>query len=99
MKAMFATYHSDNDFAKTMGIEILSGRDINSVVYPGDTMAVLLNESAVKAMGLKHPVGASIHNNQGNWQIVGVIRDFATGSPYDPVRPVIVQVMLRYIAT
>lgn len=91
VKTMFATYHSDNDFAKTMGIEILSGRDINSVVYPGDTMAVLLNESAVKAMGLKHPVGASIHNNQGNWQIVGVIRDFATGSPYDPVRPVIVQ--------
>ena len=91
LKTSFATYHSDNDFAKTMGIDIIAGRDINSWDYPTDTMAILLNESAVKEMGLKNPVGQFVKSSQGNWQIVGVLKDFVIGSPYHPVGPIIVQ--------
>ncbi|HLG40858.1 MAG TPA: ABC transporter permease, partial [Chitinophagaceae bacterium] len=85
LKTSFATYHSDNDFAKTMGIDIIAGRDINSLNYPTDTMALLLNESAVKTMGLNNPVGQFVKSSQGNWQIVGLLKDFAPGSPYHPV--------------
>lgn len=91
MKMAFATYHSDNDFVKTMGLNLLAGRDINALHYPMDSMAVLLNESAVKSMGLKDPVGQYIKSSQGNWQIVGVVKDFIIGSPYFPVFPVIIQ--------
>ncbi|HKO80538.1 MAG TPA: ABC transporter permease [Chitinophagaceae bacterium] len=90
IKPSFATFHSDNDFAKTMGIDIIEGRDINSLLYPTDTMAVLLNESAVRLMGFKNPVGQFLKNNQGNWQVVGVVKDFG-GSPYHPLGPVIVE--------
>ncbi len=91
IKTAFATYHSDNDFAKTMGLTVMAGRDINALTYPTDTMAVLLNESAVKTMGLKEPVGQYLKSSQGNWQVVGVVKDFIVGSPYFPVFPVIIQ--------
>lgn len=91
MKPSFATFHSDNDFAKTMGLSIIAGRDINALTYPTDTMAVLLNESAVKVMGLKEPVGQRLTSSQGDWQVVGVVKDFIVGSPYHPVSPIIIQ--------
>ena len=91
IKPSFATYHSDNDFAKTMGVDIIAGRDINSLTYPTDTMAVLLNESAVKLIGFKNPVGQYLKSSQGNWQVVGVVKDFSSGSAYHPVMPLIIQ--------
>ncbi len=91
IKTSIATYHSDNDFAKTMGLTIIAGRDINALMYPTDTMAVLLNESAVEAMGLKSPIGEYLMSSQGNWKIVGIVKDFIIGSPYHPAFPVIVQ--------
>jgi predicted permease len=91
MKTSIATYHSDNDFAKTMGIQIAAGRDLNALDHVTDTMGVLLNESAVRLMGLKNPVGEYISNSQGNWQVVGVIKDFNAVSPYSQVIPIIVE--------
>ena len=90
-KTSIATYHSDNDFAKTMGIKMMAGRDINALDNVTDTMAVLLNESAVRLMGLKNPVGEFISNSQGHWQVVGVMKDFNSLSPYQPVLPIIVE--------
>ena len=90
-KMAFATYHSDNDFVKTMGVNLIAGRDINTLIHPTDSMSVLLNEAAVKSMGLKDPVGQYIKSSQGNWQIVGVVKDFIVGSPYFPVFPIIIQ--------
>ncbi len=91
LKPSIATLHSDDDFAKTMGIEIIAGRDLQPSIYPTDTTAVLLNESAVKMMGLENPVGQFLKNSQGNWQVVGIVKDFAAGSPYHPTGPVIVE--------
>jgi predicted permease len=91
IKPSFATFHSDNDFAKTMGLDVIHGRDINSLTYPTDTMAVLLNESAARMIGFKNPVGQFLKNSQGNWQVVGVVKDFNAGSPYHPAGPIIVQ--------
>lgn len=95
----FATYYSDADFARTMGLKILAGRDINSSVYPTDSMAVILNESAVKKMGLQQPVGQFLKNSQGNWQIVGIVKDFTTGSAYHPAEPVIIEGPKNWLGT
>jgi putative ABC transport system permease protein len=91
LKIGFGTYYSDADFAKTMGLKIIEGRDINWTIYPADTMSVLLNESAVKKMGLQNPVGQYLKNSQGDWRIVGVVKDFITGSVYHPSEPVIIE--------
>jgi len=47
---------------------------------------MLLNESAVKIMRLKHPVGAVIDADGGKWHVVGVLKDFVYESPYEKVQ-------------
>lgn len=90
-KIFFCEYHADNDFVETMGLKLVAGRTINTLLYPTDTTAVLLNESAVAVMGLKHPVGQIIQNPQGNWTVVGVIKNFVPGSPLFAIDPTIIQ--------
>ncbi|HLA59948.1 MAG TPA: FtsX-like permease family protein, partial [Puia sp.] len=65
----------------------LQGRDIDLVHYPADSMSLLLNESAVQAMGFKNPVGQIINHD---WRVVGVVKNFILQSPYDPVKPMII---------
>ena len=84
-KIDFVRMASDADFVKTMGVTLLQGRDIDIKNYPGDSTAMLLNETAVKMMNFKNPVGQIIKNDGKDWRVVGVIKDFIYGSPYEKV--------------
>ncbi|RIV21323.1 ABC transporter permease [Fibrisoma montanum] len=86
----FDRFGTDANFLKTTGAKLLSGREINVRQYPTDSTAVMLNETAVKTMHLKNPVGTTIHFHDRDWHIVGVVKDFVFASPYDPVNPVVV---------
>ena len=90
-KADFIRMASDADFQKTMGVKIIQGRDININEYPGDSTAVLLNETAVKDMRLKNPIGQLIHEDGGrDWHVVGVLKDFVFESPFQKVEKLMV---------
>jgi ABC-type antimicrobial peptide transport system permease subunit len=90
-KSMFITFYTEKDFAKTLGLKIIAGRDINAEVYPTDSTAVLLNESAVKVMGLKDPIGQTITNSKGTLHVVGVVNNFVPGLPWEPVYPMAIE--------
>jgi ABC-type antimicrobial peptide transport system permease subunit len=81
-KVDFIQFAVDADFVKTMGATLLAGRDIDVYKYATDSTAVLLNESAVKSMRLKNPIGAEIHRDPEHFHVVGVIRNFILESPY-----------------
>ncbi len=85
-KTDFVRMASDVDFVKTMGVQIVQGRDIDVYKYPTDSMAMMLNESAVKVMRLKNPVGSIINADGGEWHVVGVVKDFIYESPYEKVQ-------------
>jgi ABC-type antimicrobial peptide transport system permease subunit len=88
----FLQFQADAGFAKTTGAKILEGRDIDMNTYQTDTTAVLLNEAAVKIMHLRAPVGRTIRGQFGsNLHIVGVLKNFIIESPYEEVKPMIVQ--------
>ncbi|MBB1284242.1 ABC transporter permease [Flavisolibacter sp. BT320] len=90
-KADFIRMASDADFVKTMGVKIIEGRDINIREYPADSTAVLLNETAVKGMRLKNPIGQIIREEGGrNWHVVGVLKDFIFESPFQKVEKLMV---------
>ncbi len=78
------------DFIETLGMELLDGRDF-SPEYGTDSSAFLVNEAAIKAMGLENPVGSAFN---GFWieegKIIGVIKDFHSASIYNPIDPLIV---------
>ena len=90
-RTYFHEFHADNDFLETTGLKLTAGRTINTNLHPTDSTAVLLNESAVTAMGFRDPIGQIITNPQGNWTVVGVIKDFVPGSPFYAVQPMIIQ--------
>lgn len=82
----FVRLGTDADFVKTMGIELLEGRDIDVYKFSSDSMAVLLNESAVKAMRLTDPIGKRIYykgESKDFYTIVGVFKDFLMESPFE----------------
>ena len=59
---------------------------------PGtDTSAYMLNEEAVKRMGLKDPIGQIIETPAGKGPVVGVTNDFHFESMHNPINPVILQ--------
>jgi ABC-type antimicrobial peptide transport system permease subunit len=84
-------YRTDRTFVKTMGLHLIAGRDIDIGKYPSDSNAVLLTEMTVRQMGFADPVGQVLRNDEGTWHVVGVIKDFVTGSLYNRIYPVVIQ--------
>ena len=79
---------SENYF-RTVGMPFLAGRDITGD-YFRDSATVILNESAVKRMKLKQPIGQEIvWNGDYHVKIVGVVKDAIMESPFTPVAPVV----------
>ncbi|MCR8561489.1 ABC transporter permease [Mucilaginibacter sp. BJC16-A38] len=90
-RTTFAQFLTDRNFTKTMGLPLLAGRDIDINTYPTDSAAVMLTESAVKVMGLKNPIGQPLKNLNSNFHIVGVVKDFVAGWPYELRQPIVIQ--------
>jgi putative ABC transport system permease protein len=90
-KTIFNRYCADEDIAKTAGFTILEGRDLDLKDYPSDSLACLLNESAVRHMKLKNPVGQIVKDDGFSWHVVGVIKDFILQSPYRPLDPMMIE--------
>jgi len=85
------TIYSSESYFKTTGMQLITGHDF-APKYEADTDNVILNESAIKRMGLKDPIGKQIQwNNHGNGKvtIIGIVKDVLMGSPYTPVEPAI----------
>ncbi|KQC01684.1 ABC transporter permease [Pedobacter sp. Hv1] len=76
------------DFIETIGTKLISGREF-SREFKSDTNNVMLNEAAVKMMGLKQPIGATITFWGNKLTNVGVVKDFVVESAYQKVAPMI----------
>ncbi|WP_114940632.1 ABC transporter permease [Mucilaginibacter endophyticus] len=76
------------DYGKTAGWQFKGGRDF-SKDYLTDSSAVVVNESAVKFMGMKNPVGENITFYGHPFKIIGVISNIIVDSPYGQVKPCI----------
>ena len=85
--AIFSTIATSYDYIKTMGIKLKDGRDF-SEDFATDSSGVILNEAAVKRMGLKNPVGEPLKwNNDASLKVIGVIPDLQMESPFEKIKP------------
>ena len=85
----FGTIWVTTDFGKTIGWKIKEGRDF-SKDFITDSTAMILNEAAVKLVGMKENiVGQTITFNDKKYHVVGVVKDMIMESPYKPVTPTI----------
>jgi len=85
-RVMFATLVVNYDYAKTMGIELLQGRDF-SKDFKSDSSAILINKTAYELMDLENPIGTQLDLWGEKRTLVGILDDALMGSLYEPVRP------------
>ena len=90
----FNTIFVTHEYGKTIGLEFLEGRDF-SREFASDTAGILLNESAVKLLGINRPVGETLHWKPGNldrgeFKILGVVKDMVKGSPFEATDPSVI---------
>ncbi|NII28040.1 FtsX-like permease family protein [Pseudoflavitalea sp. X16] len=89
----FGTLAVSQEYGKTVGWQFVAGRDFSGELA-GDSAAIVLNESAVKLMGLKDPVGEVVRwetawRKARYYKIIGVIKDMVMESPFEPVLPTV----------
>jgi ABC-type antimicrobial peptide transport system permease subunit len=84
----FKTVRGSYDYGKTVGWHIKQGRDF-SRDFATDSSAYILNEAAVKFMGLQNPIGETITSFDNPFTVIGVIDDMVMDSPYDTPKPTI----------
>jgi len=78
------------DFVKTLKLKILKGRDF-SRDFGTDSSGFLLNETAVKSMGLTDPIGQILDWNGRRGEVIGVLKDFNFASLHNPISPLIIR--------
>lgn len=82
------------DYIKTMGIELVGGRDF-STQYGMDTMNYLINEAAAKKIGYKEPVGKELTMWGDKGTIIGVMKDYHTNSLHVAIEPLILRLFKK----
>lgn len=89
------TFSVDADYLSTLQVKLLKGRNFTDAV--SDQMGtVLVNESLVKKMGWKEPVGKRVRYFLGKdktveAQVVGVVSDFHTYSLQHKIEPMVLR--------
>ena len=86
-----------DDLAETLGIELLEGKSFSQ--NTNDSLNILLNESSVKTMDLKNPIGLKLGSVQRGpdgknftifYTVIGVVKDFHFQSLRDPITPLVI---------
>ncbi len=83
----------DYNFIKTMGIKILQGREFSQDFGSDLKQSVMLNEAAVKQLGIKEPLGKQIFGST----IIGIVKDFNLHSIHSNIPPLMINMTDKYI--
>jgi len=79
--SMHKQLRADTSYVRVMGLTLVDGGNFTSTTE----RQYILNEAAVKAMGLTDPVGKWV--DEPNNKIVGVVKDFHFASLHNPIGP------------
>jgi putative ABC transport system permease protein len=84
----------DYGFIETMGMTLLEGRSF-STDYGGDPAhTVILNETAVRELGIEDPIGQFLYDST---VIIGVVKDFNLHSIHTEIPPLDISLTDRYL--
>jgi len=77
----FRQMSGDYDYLKAMSIELKAGR-FYSEEFKGDSLACVINEDAVRRLGLGNPIGSKLYfvGEDDYKEVIGVIGDFHINS-------------------
>ncbi len=86
------TVFTDFDYVETFGLEIVAGRNFSRNFSTDEESAILLNETAVKALGCtnEEALGKIISNTMMDSvkkQVIGIVKDYHFSSLKDKIEP------------
>ncbi len=76
----------DHDYIPTFGIEMAAGRNF-SLDHPSDSGDFILNEAAIRQMGMEDPVGKRFTLWGRDGKIIGITKDFNYKSAHKEIEP------------
>jgi putative ABC transport system permease protein len=94
----------DYDYIKTLGLQMVTGRDFSKAMQTDKDHAFIINETAVRQLGFGTPEkalgkqlawnvwGASNPDSVKTGQVIGVVRDFHYKSLFDKIEPAVLQI-------
>ena len=74
------------NYVKTFQMEIVLGRDYDENLH-SDSSTFIINETAVKQLGLENPIGQIINVWKNQGEIIGVVKDFHYTSFHKKIEP------------
>jgi len=84
----------DFNFFETMGMKVIEGRSFDSKLSTDSTMAVIINQTAVKKLVLSNPIGKKVNGKQ---TIIGIVKDFNLHSFHYEIPPTFINIVhLKY---
>ena len=90
----------DYDYFETFDMNIVKGRPFSKNFAGDDSAAYIVNETAVKAMGMENPIGKRFSFWDSPGYIVGVVKDFHAQPLHYNINPVVLKIdsyWLNYI--
>jgi putative ABC transport system permease protein len=94
----------DHDYVKTLGLQMITGRDFAKEMKTDKDKAFIINETAVRLLGFEtpekaigqtlswHPWGAANPDSLKTGNVIGVVKDFNYKSLYDKVELTVLQI-------
>jgi len=84
--------YADHDYIKTMGMEIVKGRDFSREMSTDENEAFIINEAAIRGLGLENPLGTQVEWGDKKGTIIGVVKDFQFQSLKNEITPLFIQI-------
>ena len=92
-------FHVDYDYLRTLGMQLIRGRNFSKEFSTDSTSGILINEAAVRELGWTNDnaVGRSIvRSGQQELKVIGVIADFNYASVKQKVAPLMLMLGGNY---
>lgn len=86
LRVLFTNISTDYDWSSTFGVKMLEGRDFSEDVK-SDSSAIIVNQAAIKLMGLKDPIGTELTLWGQKRKLIGICENVLMESPYEEVKP------------
>ena len=87
--------YTDHDYIKTMGMEIIQGRDFSKDMSTDAAEAFLINEAAVRHLQLDDPLNTRFDWDKKNGKVIGVVKDFQFQSLKEEINPLVIHIWPR----
>ena len=87
----------ENDFIDTFNMNMIAGNNFTQESLISEDFGYILNETAIKKMGLVNPIGTKFSLWGIDGKIVGVVEDFHFKSLYNTIEPLVLMQIPDYI--